>query len=211
MRPGQIDDVMDLFRGANVRMLWYVWPADRGLESGLLDRGLAVYEGEPAMVADLAVETSGPVADRHANPQYRDLEDLYVWVRILSESSNDTFIRHLAELRSADDRRTAPVRGPARSRRRPCRCDGRSISANASRTGSARRDRAQSPEARHRPRDDGRCTRARPPPRRSRGRTKRVAGRLWHLRAPRLRDRPACAKRLKKATRRAIPQERCGR
>ena len=82
-----------------------------------------------------------------------------------------------------------PVRAPARSGRRRCRRDGRRIPRNASRRGSAHRDRAQSPEAGHRHRDDGRCTRARPPPRRSLRRTNRVSGWLWHLRAPRLRDR----------------------
>jgi ribosomal protein S18 acetylase RimI-like enzyme len=103
MRPGQIEDVMDLFRGANARMLWHVWPADRGIESALLERGLVFYEEEPAMVADLAVETSDPSPiDMHIRTT-RDLEDLYVWVRILSGSSNDTFIRRVAELRGAAD------------------------------------------------------------------------------------------------------------
>ncbi len=106
IRSGQIDDIMDLFRAANVRMLWHVWPADRGIESALLERGLVFYEEEPAMVADLAVETSdsSPI-DVHIRTT-RDLEDLYVWVRILSGSSNETFIRRVAELRGAADSRT---------------------------------------------------------------------------------------------------------
>jgi ribosomal protein S18 acetylase RimI-like enzyme len=104
-RPGQIDEVMDLFRGANVRMLWHVWPAHHGIESALLERGLVFYEEEPAMVADLAVETSNPSPiDMHIRST-RDLEDLNVWVRILSGSSNDTFIRRVAEIRGAADSR----------------------------------------------------------------------------------------------------------
>jgi hypothetical protein len=60
MRPGQVEEVMDLFRGANARMLWHVWPAQQGTEAALRERGLVFYEEEPAMVADLAVETSDP-------------------------------------------------------------------------------------------------------------------------------------------------------
>jgi ribosomal protein S18 acetylase RimI-like enzyme len=106
IRPSEIDDVMGLFRRANVRMLWHVWPADQGIESALLERGLVFYEEEPAMVADLAVET------RDASPidmdirSTRGLEEINVWVRILSESSNDTFIRRVAEIRGAADSRT---------------------------------------------------------------------------------------------------------
>src|SRR5438876_11981358 len=55
IRPEQIDEVMDLFGDANVPMLWHLWPADHGIESTLLERGLVFYEAEPAMVADLAV------------------------------------------------------------------------------------------------------------------------------------------------------------
>jgi ribosomal protein S18 acetylase RimI-like enzyme len=106
MRPGQFDDVMDLFRRANARMLWHVWPADQGIESVLLERGLVFYEEEPAMVADLAVETIKPSPIDLQIRSTRNLEDIHVWVRILSGSSNDTFIRRLAEIRGAADSRT---------------------------------------------------------------------------------------------------------
>lgn len=106
MPPGQIDEVMDLFRGANAPMLWHVWPADHGIESALLERGLVFYEEEPAMVADLAVETSDPSPINMLIRGTRDREDLDVWVRILSGSSNDTFIRRVAEIRGAADSAT---------------------------------------------------------------------------------------------------------
>ncbi len=106
IRREWIDDVMDLFRRANAPMLWHVWPADYGIESALLERGLVFYEQEPAMVADLAVEAKGPSPTDMDIRRARDLEDLYVWVRILSGSSNDTFIRRVAELRGAAASRT---------------------------------------------------------------------------------------------------------
>jgi ribosomal protein S18 acetylase RimI-like enzyme len=106
IQPEQIDDVMDLFRNANAPMLWHVWPADHGIESALLERGLVFYEQEPAMVADLAVETRGPSPIDIVIRRARDLEDLYAWVRILSGSSSDTFSRRVAELRGAVDART---------------------------------------------------------------------------------------------------------
>ena len=62
------------------------------------------HEEEPAMVADLAVETSDPSPiDMHIRST-RDLEDICIWVRILSGSSNDTFIRRVAEIGRASCR-----------------------------------------------------------------------------------------------------------
>jgi ribosomal protein S18 acetylase RimI-like enzyme len=87
-------------------MLWQVWPGDRGIEPALVERGLVFYEEEPAMVADLAVETSDPSPLDLEIRSTRNLEELCVWVRILSGSSNDTFIRRVAEIRGAADRRT---------------------------------------------------------------------------------------------------------
>jgi ribosomal protein S18 acetylase RimI-like enzyme len=104
--PEQIDEVMDVFRDAGTRMLWHVWPGDRGIEPALVERGLVFYEEEPAMVADLAVETSDPSPLDLEIRSTRNLEELCVWVRILSGISNDTFIRRVAEIRGAADRRT---------------------------------------------------------------------------------------------------------
>jgi ribosomal protein S18 acetylase RimI-like enzyme len=102
----RIDGVMELFRDASLRMLWHVWPADRELESALIERGLVFYEEEPAMVAELAVEpTRPPPIDVHIR-RARDLDDLHTWVRVLSGSSNETFVHRVAELRGAVDRRT---------------------------------------------------------------------------------------------------------
>jgi ribosomal protein S18 acetylase RimI-like enzyme len=106
MPPGQIDEVMDLFRAANARMLWHVWPAERRIEGALLEQGLVFYEEEPAMVADLAAETSEPSPIEMQIRLTRDLEELEVWVRILSGSSDQTFIRRVAEIRGAADSRT---------------------------------------------------------------------------------------------------------
>lgn len=106
IRREQIDDAMGLFRNANAPMLWHVWPADHGIESVLLEQGLVFYEEEPAMLADLAVETRGRSPIEMDIRRARDLEDLYAWVRILSGSSNGAFIRRVAELRGAVDSRT---------------------------------------------------------------------------------------------------------
>lgn len=110
-RPKQlerIDEVMDLFRRANAPMLWHVWPADREIESALLERGLVFYEQEPAMVADLAVATRSRSPIDMDIRSARDLEDLYAWVRVLSGSSSDPLIHRVAELRGAVDTETAP-------------------------------------------------------------------------------------------------------
>jgi ribosomal protein S18 acetylase RimI-like enzyme len=102
MRPEQIDRVMDLFRAADAPMLWHVWPPGERVESALLEQGLVFYEEEPAMVADLAVETPRASPVDVEIRRARDPDDLRAWVRILSGSTNERFIARVAELRAAD-------------------------------------------------------------------------------------------------------------
>ena len=103
----EIDRALTLFREAGTRMLWHMWPHNREIEHALLRHGLVFYEEEPAMVADLRAVTA-PSASA-AGVEIRlatTAEDLKTWVRVLTGSSTDTFIKHVAELRTATNERT---------------------------------------------------------------------------------------------------------
>jgi hypothetical protein len=84
-----IEKLVGLCRDAGAPVLWHIWPrAGEQLERRLLERGLVFHEEEPAMLADLTLETGFIAPPQLAVTRIETAAELEAWVRLLSGSDD---------------------------------------------------------------------------------------------------------------------------
>jgi GNAT superfamily N-acetyltransferase len=101
---GAIQQALAPFQEAGMPMLWHVGPTSspRTLPRALEAAGLAPYEEEPGMVADLGALGPPPAVPRGLEiRRVRDQDDLAAWARALILAPPDANVDSLVELRAA--------------------------------------------------------------------------------------------------------------